>query len=210
MRLYGPPASRTRRCLWALEESGAEFELCVLQLGKGEHRTSAYLAINPNGKVPALVDGDVTLFESGAICNYIGTKFPGAGLTPTAGTDARAEYDQWMFFVCSELEQPLWSLGKHRFVFPPERRIAAMESCAQWEWTVAAKVLAGALDGRTFIAGDSFTCADILVAHTLSWARGFGVDLGHDVLDRYADRMLARPAYKRTLDPDRYPAIALA
>lgn len=205
MKLYGTPASRTRRCLWALEEIGAEFELCHVDLRAAEHRRPEFLVVNPNGKVPALIDGDVTLFESAAICNYLGEKHPEAGLTPAPGSPERPFYDQWMFFAIAELEQPLWTIGKHTFVFPKDKRVPEILDVARgYEWPLAAKVLAGALEGRTYLVGDRFTMADIMVAHTLNWARGFDVPLGSDVLESYADEMLARPAFQRTLEAGRY------
>lgn len=206
MKLYGTPASRTRRVLWALEEVGAHFELVHLDLRAGEHRRPEYAAINPNAKVPTLQDGDLTLFESAAICTYIGDRHPESGLVPEPRTPERALYDQWMFFAVAELEQPLWSMGKHTFVLPAELRVPRMLEVARFEWSVAAGVLAGALAERRTIVGDRFTMADILLAHTLFWARGFDVPLGHERLEEYADEHLARPAFLRTMEKGRYRA----
>jgi glutathione S-transferase len=106
-----------------------------------------------------------------------------------------------MFWVCTELEQPLWSMGKHRFALPKDHRVPAMLETARFEWSRAAPVLASALTGREFLVGDRFTLADIFAAHTLLWARGFSVDFGSPVLEDYLDRQLARPAYARTHTP---------
>ena len=204
MKLYGVPSSRTRRALWALEEAGAEFEFERVDIAKGAGRDPDYLSLNPSGKVPTLVDGDLVLSESGAICNYIAAAFPDAMLAPPAGTAERAKCDQWMFFAVSELEQPLWTMGKHRFVLPPGKRVPDIVETADYEWTIAADVLALGLAENDYIVWDRFTIADIMLAHTLFWARGFDVPLGHDPLERYMDRMLARPAFKRTMEPGRY------
>lgn len=198
MDLYGVAGSRTRRCLWALEEAGLPYKFHHVDFRAGEQRSPAYLAMNPNGKVPVLKDGDLCLFESAAICNYIGDKVPEKGLTPASGTVERALYDQWMFFVIGELEQPLWNIGKHKFALPKEWRRPEMFEVAAYEWTVAAGVLAAQLGARETILPDHFSMADVMIGHTLSWARMFKVPLGHDNLERYADALLARPAYQRT------------
>ena len=201
MKIYGSISSRTRRVLWTLEEVGLPYTFHPVDLRSGAHKTPAYLAINPNGRVPTLVDDDLVLFESAAIAMHIAAKAPASGLLPPVGTRAWSELNQWMFWICTELEQALWSMGKHRFALPKEHRIPAMLDTASFEFQRAAAVLAGALEGREFLVGDSFTLADIFAGHTLAWARGFAVPLGAPVLDAYLDRMLARPAIARTNAP---------
>lgn len=198
MKLYGVASSRSRRCLWTLEEAGAAYEFHKIEFSKGEHRSPEYLKLNPNGRVPTLVDGDLVLFESAAISHYIAYKNPQANLLPAEGTRDRALHDQWMFWIVSELEQGLWSMGKHRFALPEEHRIDAMLSTAKFEFDRAAPVLAKAIEGREFLVGDGLTLSDIFAGHTLLWARGFKVDLGSDVLEAYLDRLIARPAFTRT------------
>ena len=200
MKLYGMASSRTRRALWTLEEAGAEFTYHEIDLRKGEHRQPSYLSINPNGKVPALVDGDLTLFETGAICNYIAGKYPAAHLLPDPASHDAALCQQWIFWVIGELEQPLWTMAKHRFVLPEQRRVPAMIDVAAFEWQRPGRILEDHLAGREYMVGDAFTLADIFVAHTLNWARGASVDLPGDTIGSYLDRMLERPAFKRTLE----------
>lgn len=199
MKIYGAASSRARRALWACEEAGAEYTFHAIDLRAGEHTKDAYLAINPNGKVPAMVDGELTLFESGAIVHYIAREYPEAKLLPELDTPDYARCLQWLFWVVTELEQPLWSMGKHRFALPEAHRVPEILECAAYEWLRPAEILAGALEGREFLVGDHFTVADVLAAHTLAWARGFKVPLNSDVLEDYLDRMLARPAFQRTL-----------
>lgn len=197
LQVYGCPNTRSTRVVWALEEAGAEYDYHKVDLLAGAGRQPSYLALNPGGKVPALVDGELVLTESAAICNYIGDRFPASGLTPVAGSRDRACYDRWCFFVLSELEQPLWTIAKHRFALPEKRRVPATIETAEWEFGVAAKLLALGLGERDFLVGDCFTAADLLAAHTLAWARAFQLPLGHAALDAYADRLLARPALAR-------------
>jgi glutathione S-transferase len=199
IEIFGPASSRTRRALWTAEECGADYEHRPVALMRGEHLTPEFRALNPNARVPVLRDGDLVLFESAAICRYIARKHPQAGLLPEPGTREDALVDQWCYWVCTELEQPLWSMGKHRFAIPEQYRIEAMLQTALWEWQRAAPVLADALREREFLVCDRLTVADVLAGHTLAWARAQHVPFGSDVLEGYLDRLRARPAFQRTL-----------
>ena len=201
--VYGFPNSRSSRVVWALEEAGAGYEYIFVNLRAGAGWRPEYLALNAGGKVPALVDGEFVLTESGAICTYIGDRFPATGLTPPVGGQERARYNQWCYFVLSELEQPLWTIGKHTFALPEQRRVPAVLETARWEFSVAAKILAEGLGQREFIVGDRFTAADILIAHTLAWAQAFELPLEHDSLESYTTRLLARPAWRRAQERER-------
>ena len=197
IKLYGFFRSRSNRAMWALEEIGAPYEFYQLDFKRGDPRSDFYRAINPACKMPALQDDDLCLSESCAICNYLGEKFPESGLTPPSATRERAVYDQWMFFVLSELEQPLWTKGKHTFAIPEEYRVPAVLDTALWEFARAAKLLSKGLGDNEYIAGDRFTMADILVAQTLRWAVNFKYPIEHDNLTAYLEHMEARPAYAR-------------
>ena len=202
MKLYGMGHARSLRALWALEETGIEFEYQNVRLfDDGEHaesaQTQAYRALNFEGKVPTLVDGDLVLTESAAIVNHIARKSPKSGLIPT-DTDLLARYDQVMFFVMAELEQPLWNNGKHRFALPEEHRIAAMLDTASYEFAKAVTTLDALLGDNDYAVGDQFTMADILIAQTLNWAARFKFVLP----DKFAalnDKHFQRPAALRAL-----------
>ncbi|MDS4070424.1 MAG: glutathione S-transferase family protein [Candidatus Competibacter sp.] len=197
LQVYGCPNTRSTRVVWALEEAGAEYDYHKIDLLAGAGRRPDYLALNPGGKVPTLVDGERVLTESGAICTYIGDCFPASGLTPPAGSPERARYNQWCFFVMSELEQPLWTIAKHRFALPEKRRVPAVIETAVWEFAVAAKVLAIGLGQREYLVGERFTAADLLAAHTLAWARANKLPPADPHVEAYVDRLLARPAWER-------------
>jgi glutathione S-transferase len=196
MQVYGFPNTRSTRVTWALEEAGAEYGYTAVDLTKGEHRKPEFLKVNPGGKVPVLIDGDLVLTESAAICTYIGEKFPASGLVPTQATD-RAHYFQWCFFAMSELETPLWTMAKYTRLLPEERRIPAVAETCVWEFQRAANVLAQHMEGREYAVGDHFTAADILLGGTLNWARANKIALRSPTLEAYADRLSARPALVR-------------
>jgi len=197
IKIYGYPRSRTTRVLWAAEEAGIPYEFVFVDLTRGEARREPYLSINPGGKVPALVDGDLMLTESAAICTYIGDNAPESGLVPPAGTAQRALYNQCCYFIISELEQPLWTIGKHSFALPKKWRVPEVKATARHEFAIAAKLLDGMLGDKEFLLGNQFTAADILAGHTLNWAKNSNHDLEHDRLDKYRDRLQARDALAR-------------
>ncbi len=198
IKVYGFRNTRSLRALWALEEVGAPYEYVSVDLLKGEGRKPPFIDINPSGKVPAIVNGDLVLTESAAIISYVGEQRPESGLIPFQGSRERALYDKWCFFVIGELEQPLWAIAKHCFVLPEKYRVPAMVDTAAWEFSNAARVLDMELGDKPHILGERFTGADILIGHTLAWARVVTkVPLGSERLDAYANRMLGRPAFGR-------------
>lgn len=198
MKLYGYPNTRSLRALWAAEEAGLDYEYQQIDLRSGEARRPPFIDLNPGGKLPVLEDGDLVLCESAAICTYIASQARPAPLLPENRKE-RARYDQWCFFALAELEQPLWTLAKHRFVLPEERREPAIFDTARWEFSVAAKVLAKGLEDREYIVGDRFSAADVLVAHALMWARKYELPFEHDRVAAYLQRISARPALAKAL-----------
>lgn len=202
LKLYGFVQSRSFRPLWALEESGLNYEHINTVLRQdGAQPDSAqhpsYLALNSQGKVPTLVDGTAVVTESIAIVNYIARLAPKAQLIPTSAAEL-ARYDELSCFVLAELEQPLWSKGKHLFALPEAQRLPAMFDIAAFEWEKAVGSLDALLDDTEFALGERFSAIDILLAHTFNWAQRFKFD----VPDKYIalrDRHYARPAAQRAL-----------
>ncbi|NHN39061.1 glutathione S-transferase family protein [Pseudomaricurvus alcaniphilus] len=191
--VYGLPKSRSTRVLWALEEVQQDYTFIPLDFLKGEQLQPEYLRINPAGKVPALLHEDFVLTESAAIVNYVATEF-GDDLIPRNNNRLRAEYDRWCFFTLSELEQPLWTIGKHKFALPAEKRVPAVLETANWEHEKALGLLSQGLGEKTYILGDQFSGADILLGHTLRWGLAFKRPLPQQNLQDYLARLEARPA----------------
>ncbi|WP_303720206.1 glutathione S-transferase family protein [Malonomonas rubra] len=195
--LYGMPMTRATRVVWALEEIGAEYRYHLVNLMKGEGQAPDFLRLNPFGKVPVLVDGDLVLSESAAICTYLGDQYPETELVPPVGTAERARYDQWCYFVLTELEQPLWTIHKHRFVFPEEKKVSQILPVAAWEFQRALAVLDKGLGEQEYLVNNSFTMADILAAHTLRWARAAKQAIESQALQKYEKRVCGRTALER-------------
>ena len=107
MKLYEFGPTRSIRARWTLQELGVDFEPVTVNLTAGEHRRPEFLEINPAGKLPVLVDGDLVLTESVAITLYLAEKYPDRGLVP-ADLKQRAQVNRWLLFTATELEQPLW------------------------------------------------------------------------------------------------------
>ncbi|MCG6873134.1 MAG: glutathione S-transferase family protein, partial [Gammaproteobacteria bacterium] len=168
----------------------------------GETRRAPFTDLNPSGKVPVIQDDSLVLSESAAICNWIGLKAPDAGLVPADGSRERAHYDQWCSFAVSELEQPMWLITRHSYVLPKEYRVPKVRDSARYEFAQTAAVLETGLGEREFIVGDRFTMADLLLAHSLGWARLAKCDVP-DRLRRYANAIVVRPAYQRARDRER-------
>jgi glutathione S-transferase len=150
LKLYGGTRSRASIVQWYLEELSLPYEFVKLDMQAGEHRQPAYLAINPVGKVPALVDGDFTLWESGAILLYLSDKHDASLSTP----EHRGEAAQWVLFANA-------TLGTGLFV----------EAVQASETPRLLDAVNTVLENRSFLLGDRFTVADVAVGSTLAYAR---------------------------------------
>ncbi|MFC4700339.1 glutathione S-transferase family protein [Glaciecola siphonariae] len=208
IKIFSYPATRGVRITWACEELGLDYDYNVVNLYKGEHKQPAYLAITPTGKVPAIQDGDLVLAESGAIVTYLADK--AQKLIPTVPSAERALFDQCMYFVLTELEQPLWTMAKHKFAYPEEKRIEQVVGLGQWEFEKALNIFSDLLGDKTYLLGDDFSVVDIIAGHTLSWAQGFKQNLGQENVAKYAARVLERPALARAREKEQAAKDAIA
>jgi glutathione S-transferase len=192
MKLYGFAATRSIRALWALNELGAEFEFVPVNILAGEHRHPEFLRINPAGKVPVLVDGDMVLTESAAIVMYLAEKYPDKGLLP-ADREQLGQAYRWVMFAMTELEQPLWRITRHSWLYPEDKRIPEEIPIASQEFIAMATILDNHMAGRQFIVGDTMTIADCVTAYLMDWANEYHLINEHPRLRTYLDKMYARP-----------------
>ncbi|OVZ57120.1 glutathione S-transferase [Pigmentiphaga sp. NML080357] len=192
MKLYGFGPTRSLRARWALQELDAEFEFVPVNLMAGEHRHPDFLRLNPAGKLPVLVDGDLVLTESAAIVMYLAEKYGAKGLMP-AGLAQRAQAYRWSLFAVTELEQPLWRIAKHSFLYPEDKRLPEDIALAKEEFVAMAAVLERHMDGREFIVGNGMSIADCVTAYVLDWGNEHGLIDGFANLKAYMERMYARP-----------------
>lgn len=192
MKLYGFAGTRSQRALWGLKEVDADFEFISVNLLEGEHKQPDYLRLNPAGKVPVLVDGDRVIPESAAIVLYLADKYPEKGLLPD-DLDERAQVYRWTMFAVTELEQPLWRITRHSFLYPPDQRSPVDIELARSDFTTMAAILEKHLEGREFIVGDRLTVADCVTAYLIDWAGEVQLLDGFPRLRDYLERLYARP-----------------
>ena len=195
MKVYFAPQSRAVRTVWLLEEIGQPYELVKFTLGQKEMRSPDYTAINPNGRVPTLVDGDVTISESTAIAQYLSAKYAPA-LAPGPEAPNLAQYLQWLHYAEGMIMPPINNYVVETILLPPERR---NDEIAMRALKLLNRTLVAAeqhMEGRDFLAGN-FTIADTITGHAVVMARRLGADFANlSSLSAYADRLEARAAFQ--------------
>ena len=191
--LYGPAMSSARRCLWALHEIGVPFVNAPVDMQNKEHKSPAFMAMNPNGKVPILVDGDVTMWESLAITTYLVDKYKPEwfGTTP----EARATVHQWSFWAAVNLATALDVLSHQAWRKTPDD---ALTDAARQEAFRAFLILDSALAGKDYLVNNTFGLADLNVAGVAMTADFVKFDLsGTPNVAAYLARCADRDGYKK-------------
>lgn len=194
LTFYTNPMSRGQIVRWMLEEVGQSYETVLLGYAttlKGPE----YLAINPMGKVPAIKHGDVVVTESAAICAYLADAFPDAGLAPPLGE--RGAYYRWLFFAAGPVEQAITNKALGFEVSPERSGMAGYGS-----FDLAMDVMESAVAGRSYVAGDRFTAADVIVGSQIGWGLQFGTIPKRPAFEAYFAGLAERHAYKRAKDID--------
>lgn len=193
---YHAPNTRSRAILWPFEELGSPpHELKVLNLKKGEHKSPEYLAINPMGKVPAILHGDTPVTEAAAIALYLADLFPEAGLAPKTNDPARGTYLRWIVFNQAAVEPAAMDRALKREPGP-----ATSLSYGTYDATIEA--LAGALAKGPYILGDRFSAADVVVGSGVHWLLTFKLLPDRPEFTSYAQRITSRPAFIRAASKD--------
>jgi glutathione S-transferase len=198
LTLYTHPMSRGRIARWMLEEVGQPYRTVVLDYGTSM-KAPDYLAINPMGKVPAVVHGGTVVTECAAICAYLADAFPAAGLAPPPGDHRlRGPYYRWLFFAAGPLEAATTNQALGVGTPPPERR--GMVGYGTLAEVVAA--LEGALTGRDYVLGERFSAVDVYLGSQVGWGLQFGTIEKRPVFEAYWARLAARPAAVRAKEID--------
>ena len=191
---YTNPMSRGQTVRWMLEEVGEPYETEILEYGTSM-KAEPYLAINPMGKVPAIRHNGKVVTEVAAICCYLADAFPQAGLAPDPAD--RADYYRWIFFTSGPVEAA-FSNKSAGWEPAPDRQ--AMFGYGSYDQAMA--TLEKAIAGKTYIAGDRFTAADLFVGAMVGFMLHFKLLEPTPVFTDYAARMTDRPAYKRAQEID--------
>jgi glutathione S-transferase len=199
LQLFGSPISRAMRCLWMLEEMGAPYKLIEKNTRAEDLQTAEYLRLNPNARIPTLVDENVVLWESMAINLYLAQKYQGPMHCTKSEVVGLAT--QWSFWAVLEMEALLLELLQHRVLLPEFVRDPSNAERDELLLKRPLRVLNGSLAGHEFLVGESFTVADLNVASILAWGKMSRLDLStHPEVTRWLDRCLSRPAYERVRD----------
>ena len=192
MKLYEFAPTRSIRVRWTLQELGVDFESINVNMLAGEQHSAAFLKINPAGKLPVLVDGDLVLTESVAIVLYLAEKYREKRFLPTYPAQ-RATLYKWLLFTATELEQPLWRISKQTTIYPEDRRLPDDIVLAGEDFASMALVLEKHMSGRRFVVGDEVTVADFVLAYTLDWANELHFLADSPNLRDYVEQMYRRP-----------------
>jgi len=189
--VLGSTKNRTLRVIWTLEELSLPYDQV-----KGNPGSAEVKALNPSGKVPALVVDGEALPDSVAIMSFLSDRHN--ALTFPAGSIERLRMDGHIHFLVEEFDGLLWVAAKNTFVNPPEHRASDVKPVLKWEFERSLQRLEDRLQGP-FLMGEHFTIADILAVHCLNWAYTAKFPDATPVLKDYAKRCRARPAYQRAL-----------
>jgi glutathione S-transferase len=188
------PMSRGRVAHWMLEEVGVPYEVQLLDFASGEHKKAEYTALNPMGKIPAIVHRGVVITETAAIVAYLADAFPAAGLAPAIDDPRRGSYLRWLFFGAGCIEP---AIVDKMLVRPPVERRGAL-GYGSYEDTMA--TLEKALTPGPFLTGDQFTAADLYIASMLSWGMMTKTIEPTPITSAYARRAADRSAAKRAME----------
>lgn len=189
--LYTNPWSRGRVIHWLLEEAGVPYAVELLSFERGEHKRPEFLAINPMGKVPAIVHRGTVVTETAAICAYVADAFPDSGLAPPPGDPARGAWYRWLFFAASCVEP---AATDKAFKRPPVENKGTL---GYGSYEDVMNTLGEALTPGPYLLGDRFTSADVYLGGQLSWGLRFGTIEDRPAFVDYVTRLAARPAHAR-------------
>lgn len=194
LEFYYGPRTRSEIVLWMLEELGEPYVIHLLNLKGGDHKKPEYLAVNPMGKVPAIVHRGVVVTEAPAICCYLADAFPKAGLSPSLDDPRRGTYLRWLFFAHGCLEPAIVDriLG---------REAGAQSTVGYGTFDQTVDVLSSAVAKGPYVLGDQFTAVDVVVGAALRW----GIFLAKVIPERpelvaYVQRIAVRPAVQRAAE----------
>ncbi|MEM7364123.1 MAG: glutathione S-transferase family protein [Pseudomonadota bacterium] len=187
--LYHSPFTRSMTAYWMLEELDVPFNVVIKNVSKGENNDAELTALNPHGKVPTVVVDDIVLFERPAICTYLADRFSPGVLAPALDAPNRGEYLKWMVYSVTVMEDSMLA---------NEAKLDVSPRHVGWgSYHTMVDVLDARLSASPFIAGDTFTAADVMLGSNLGWGLVTGLLERREVFTRYFDVISARDAFKR-------------
>ena len=200
IRIYGSPRSSAGRCYLVLEELGLEYETAPLDMmGAREHKSESFLKLNPNGKVPCLVDGDFVIWESLAINHFLADKYRPALLGQTP--ESRGLVHQWSLWAFTELQPPMVEMLIQLVFTPEEKRDAAVIAKAREKVPPLLNILDAALGNRHFLVGASLTLADLNVASIVNMTAMLKIPTsGYANMSRWFEEIKSLPSFRKVAE----------
>jgi len=196
MKLYHQARTRSSRVRWLLQELGVEHEVVNVNVFAGEGRSPEHMQVHPHGFVPALEDEGAVLIESGAICLHLADRHGDGKLAPPVGSIARGKYYEWMVYVPATVDPCLETIMFHTMFLPEPKRLPQLVEKAKKTWSSRIEPrIAKALGSSSFILGETFSAADIMVGGAVAWAQMAGVLGNEPAVTRYLAAISARPAF---------------
>lgn len=197
MKIFHAPNTRSVRIVWLLEELGLSYEIEKFKLGDAKMRAPEYLKTHPMGRVPALEDGHVTIFESGAIVQYVLARYGNGRLAPDVASSEFPAYLQWLHYAEGMIMPPVNIIVVETILLPPDRRNQVNVDRATKLLSRMMTAVDAGLVGRDYLAGE-FSGADIMTGHACTVAGRLGADVSDKPnVAAYIERLNARPALKR-------------
>ena len=199
IKLYGPKFGSAARCHILAKEIGLEYEEVFVDFEKGEQNSPEYLKLNPNGKVPCLVDGDFILWESVAINIYLASKFKPELLGDSA--EEKALIDQWSYWGMLEIQPHLYKIAFQKFRVPEDQRDEKALQEAMSALPNVLRVLNDHLSTREYMVGNRFTLADINLVTVVLITQLAEYDLAEfPNIERWMQMLLKRPAFQQGME----------
>ena len=197
MKIHHAPNTRSVRAVWLLEELGIPYELEMHKLGDPAMRSPEYRKVHPMGRVPALEDGDVTIFESGAIVEYVLARHGDGRMRPEVDAPEFPAYLQWLHYAEGMIMPPVNIIVVETILLPPERRNDTNVARATKLLGQMLSAVDAHMEGREYLAGE-FSGADIMTGHACTVSRRLGADVSDKPnVEAYIERCNARPAMQK-------------
>jgi len=200
MKLHFAPNSRAGRIVWLLEELGLEYEINKMAFHPKDLKSDEHRKRHPLGRIPVLDDGDVSIYESGAIVEYVMARYGDGGLKPAVDAPEFPEYLQWFHYCEGMVMPPINTIMVHSVLLPPERRNEETLGQAQRLLSKAVAPVNDALEGREYLVG-AFTAADVMLGHSLFMANRLGqISEEMSNLKGYVKRLEDRKAFQTAIN----------
>lgn len=198
IKIYGSPASSAGRCYWMLEELSLPYEQIPLSMKDREHKSAAYLELNPNGKIPTMIDGEYVLWESMAITNYLAKKSQ-SPLAPK-NLEEDGHIMKWSLWALAELQKPTIDWFIQENFIPAERRDNKVIESAKEKLPALLQALDASLKNKSYLVASRFTVADLNVASVVGLLLGLRYDLSsYGEVTRWMNQIKDRPAFQKML-----------